>query len=181
MKFEALENFRAILVSLVSTSQSCVVLFSLRNFLLRITGCSIDSGATIHRGIRFLSIGRFAIGKNSTIGWGSLIDNRVGVEIGDNVSIGHRCSIYSLGHDPHSPSFAAKGGVVKIGHYVCILANVTIMPGVTIGEGAFIYSNSVVTRNIAPRDIVAGVPAKVVGRRTVDFNYTPRYRIWFGR
>ncbi len=43
-------------------------------------------------------------------------------------------------------------------------SNVTILPGVTIGEGALIGAGAVVTRDVAPGAIVAGVPAKDVGR-----------------
>ena len=175
------ENFKALSVFVFNCIQSNVILFYLRHAVLRAVGCRIGAESAIHRGVRFLSLGRFSIGNNSTLGWGSLIDNRVGVSIGNCVSIAHRCSIYSLGHDPHSSTFSEKGAPVVVGDYVCILANVTIMPGVRIGEGAFIYSNAVVTRDVEPRAIIAGVPARVIGVRTVEFKYKPNYRIWFGR
>jgi hypothetical protein len=46
--------------------------------------------------------------------------------------------------------------------------NVVVMPGVTIGKGAVVGANSVVTRDVAPYTIVAGVPAKMLKKR-LDF------------
>lgn len=51
---------------------------------------------------------------------------------------------------------------VTIGDYAWIGLGVTILKGVTIGEGAMIAAQSVVTRDIPPRTLAAGVPAKVI-------------------
>jgi acetyltransferase-like isoleucine patch superfamily enzyme len=44
-------------------------------------------------------------------------------------------------------------------------ANVVINPGVTVGRGCIVGANSVVTKNVAPYTVVAGVPAKKIGER----------------
>ena len=51
---------------------------------------------------------------------------------------------------------------VKVGNNVWIGENVVILSGVTIGDGCIIGANSVVTKNIEPNSIVAGIPAKVL-------------------
>ena len=56
-------------------------------------------------------------------------------------------------------------GKIKIGDNVWIGEKVTILAAVTIGEGAVIAANSVVTKNVAPYTVVAGVPAKVISKR----------------
>lgn len=43
-----------------------------------------------------------------------------------------------------------------------IMPNVTIIPGVTIGDEAVVATGSVVTKDVPPRVLVAGVPAKIV-------------------
>jgi phosphonate metabolism protein (transferase hexapeptide repeat family) len=53
-----------------------------------------------------------------------------------------------------------KAKAVTIGHDVWIGHGAVIMPGVTIGNGAVVGANAVVTRDVAPYEIVAGVPAR---------------------
>jgi phosphonate metabolism protein (transferase hexapeptide repeat family) len=57
---------------------------------------------------------------------------------------------------------------VRIGHDVWIGHGAVIMPGVSIGNGAVIGANSVVTRDVEPYAIVAGVPARVLRKRFED-------------
>jgi acetyltransferase-like isoleucine patch superfamily enzyme len=49
------------------------------------------------------------------------------------------------------------------------------MTSVTVGEGAVIAARAVVTKNIAPYAIAAGVPAKIINMRTRDLRYKSRY------
>lgn len=62
-------------------------------------------------------------------------------------------------HQGHTP------GQIVIEDDVWIAANCTITPDVRIGRGAVVGAGAVVTRNVAPFSIVAGVPAKVIGHR----------------
>jgi len=54
---------------------------------------------------------------------------------------------------------------VSIGDFVWIGVNVTVLPGVTIGEGAIVAAGAVVTRDVPALAVVAGVPARVIGQR----------------
>ncbi len=51
---------------------------------------------------------------------------------------------------------------IRIGKKVWIGANATVVPGVSIGDGAVIAAGAVVTKDVPARTVVAGVPAKVV-------------------
>lgn len=59
----------------------------------------------------------------------------------------------------------SKGQVV-IGKNVWIGDKVTILPGVSIGDGSVIAANSVVTKSIPPYSIAAGIPAKIIKQNT---------------
>ncbi|UCD33762.1 MAG: acyltransferase, partial [Desulfobacterales bacterium] len=54
---------------------------------------------------------------------------------------------------------------IRIGRDVWIARGSCILPGVTIGEGSIIAANSVVTKDIPPYSIAAGVPARVIKNR----------------
>lgn len=142
-----------------------------------------------------------SIGKNCFVGirtsflspWDVYLDDRVVVNpdchldgrggrltIGKDTDIGPWTHIWTLQHDPNDPDHGTKGGPVTIGDHVWIASRVTILPGVTIGRGAVVACGSVVTKDVAALDIVAGVPAKVIGKRTNDLqyklNYNPRFK-----
>ena len=79
----------------------------------------------------------------------------------------------------NSPDYKAKGASVHIGNYAWIASGVTVLPGIAIGEGAVIATGSVVTKNVEPYTIVAGVPAKKIGNRSRDLRYSLGKRRWF--
>jgi len=56
----------------------------------------------------------------------------------------------------------------KIGNDVWIGGNVVILTGVSVGDGAIVGANSVVTKDIPPYAIVAGAPARVLRKRFDD-------------
>jgi acetyltransferase-like isoleucine patch superfamily enzyme len=123
-----------------------------------------------------LAIKNLRIGEYSHVNQGAILDARAEICIGSNVSISHRASLFSLSHDYNSPSFAGMPGKIKIEDYVFVGANATILggrKGITIGRGAVVCAGSVVTHDVEPFDVVAGVPARVIGKRNEDVNYFP--------
>jgi acetyltransferase-like isoleucine patch superfamily enzyme len=110
------------------------------------------------------------VGMNLSVGEYSFFVGNGGIEIGDNVLVGHHVSIISAQHGYLNPALPmiAQGltfGKVTIGDDVWIGAGARILPGVTIGTGSIIGANSVVTKDVAPYSIVGGVPAATIGSR----------------
>lgn len=85
------------------------------------------------------------------------------VTIGAGVRIGRNVSIrdWNGQHVIVSPTYKSSAPV-RIGNRVWLCSGCTIMPGVTIGEGSVVGANAVVTRDVPPRSLVVGSPAKVV-------------------
>lgn len=114
------------------------------------------------------------IGQGSIIGDNVILDARSGLELGENVNISSNVSIYTLQHDHRDPNFACPRGKymsVKIKNRVWLGSNVIVLPGVTIGEGAVCCAGCVVTKDVEPYSVVAGIPAKKVGERPQNLTY----------
>ena len=77
----------------------------------------------------------------------------------------YRAAKYGLGADEEAFFDWRRQHWVDVGHDVWIGHGVTVTAGVRIGTGAVIGAGAVVTRDVAPYAIVAGVPAREIGRR----------------
>ena len=86
------------------------------------------------------------------------------IRVGDNCLIGPDVGIYTAGHrlEPEGRVLDGYGIPIVIGNDVWIGGHSTILPGVTIGDGAVIAAGSVVTKDVAPRTLVGGIPAKLI-------------------
>lgn len=149
-----------------------------RAFYRRALGLDIAPTSHIFMGARFDSRGGFRLGSHSVINENCRLDNRGGITIGDCVSISAETVILTADHDVQSSDFAGRTRPVTIGNYVFVGTRATILPGVRIGEGAVVGASSLVTRNVGEFEIVAGVPARPIGRRTRDLAYTIDYGRW---
>ena len=96
----------------------------------------------------------FELGDNTEIGAFTLIDAYKGVQIEDNVKIGFGAKILS-----HS-SIDQKSGKVILKQGCSVGANTVVLPGVTIGEGAIVGAQSLVTKDIPPNEVWFGSPAR---------------------
>ncbi|WP_410478930.1 DapH/DapD/GlmU-related protein [Pedobacter frigiditerrae] len=79
-------------------------------------------------------------------------------------------------HDVQSPNFGYICAAVTIDDYVWLGSRVTVLPGVHIGKGAVVGAGAVVTKNVPPFTIVAGIPAVKIGERNRDLTYSAT---WF--
>jgi len=109
------------------------------------------------------------IGNNSGIGGNTTIGKNT--FIGNDVMIGQDVIIITRNHEfkdisiPMSRQGFKDYEPVIIEDDVWIGARVIVLPGVRIGKGAIVGAGAVVTEDVEPYSIVAGVPAKVIGSR----------------
>ena len=116
-------------------------------------GCDIE----VFRG------GRLAIGEGFFANIGFTVICAEEITIGNGVTIGRNVTI----RDYHGDHWLNSEGYqttkpVAIGDHVWLCENATVMPGVKIGSGSVVASHSLVTKNVPPNTLVAGIPARVI-------------------
>lgn len=145
-----------------------------RKWLYRGLGVRIGKHVVIHFKTEIRAPYKLDIGRGTIVGDNVILDARSGLKIGQNVNFSSNASVYTLQHDHRSPSFECfsnRSMGVQIDDRVWIGSNVIILPGVHIGEGAVCCAGCVVTKNVEPFTVVAGIPAKKVGERPKDLIY----------
>ena len=118
-------------------------------------------------------ISKFEIHPTSHLKSDTFIECSGGVKIGRHFHVGRGLTIFSTNHNyasdqaiPYDSTYINKP--VEIDDCVWIGANVSIIPGVKIGEGAIIGMGAVVTRDIPAGAIVGGNPAQIIGYRNME-------------
>ncbi len=105
------------------------------------------------------------LGQNVFINAGCRFQDQGGIFIGDRTLIGHNAVITTINHCLDVERRANMiPQPVHIGSDVWFGANVTVLPGVNIGDGAVIAAGAVVTKDIPSCTVAAGVPAKAIKR-----------------
>ena len=88
-----------------------------------------------------------------------------GVKIGDGTMISSNCSVTSITHPTNSAKRFGDEAINKpviIGKNVWLGMGAVLLPGITIGDRAIVGAGSVVTKDVPPKSIVVGNPAKVL-------------------
>jgi acetyltransferase-like isoleucine patch superfamily enzyme len=166
---------REICTGLVSLLPNDIISIRIRRIVFSACGMILGRNVLIYRNV--LLLGKISIGENSSISNNTSINgSNVGVKIGSNVMIAPGCCIVVFNHGAKLGSTPMiqqpiVEAAITIHDDVWIAANCTITKGVTIGTGAIIGANSVVTKDVIPFSIVGGVPAKLIKMRTVEDIY----------
>jgi acetyltransferase-like isoleucine patch superfamily enzyme len=131
--------------------------------------------------IRF-NFGQYmSVGNDVFLNAGTFIDSKGGVVIGDAVGIGEFVRIFTHSHSESDHAKRTYAPVI-IKDYAKIYTGAMILPGLSIGEQAIVGGGSVVTKDVPPNTVVAGIPAKPIrsrmneGRRREQLNHIWLYK-----
>lgn len=148
-----------------------VPFWSWRRFYLRRLGMQIGHGSMIMKRNYFINPNHITIGQHSHINTDCILDGRGGLTIGNSVSVSHRACLMTGSHDYRSKNFQGIFHPIVIEDYVWIGIGATVLQGVTVGRGAVICAGAVVTHDVPPYAVMAGIPARKIAERPSDLDY----------
>lgn len=149
----------------------------LRSFIFKAALKRLGGGSMIDYQTYFRYPWKISIGRNVWINrgcefYGSMMSGTAQISIGNNCALGPRVRILSAAHDYRYLELPDTAASVLIGDYVWIGAGATILPGVSIGEGAVVAAGSVVTKDIEAFTIVGGNPARFIKIRELHSEHS---------
>jgi acetyltransferase-like isoleucine patch superfamily enzyme len=156
-----------------------VPVWRVRKCYYKLLGMKIGRSSIVNMSQYFFDVHKISIGSNTHVNRGCFFDARAGITIGSNVSISHQVTLMTGSHEASSKTFAGDFQPIAVEDYVWIGVNATVLKGITLGKGAVVAAGAVVTKDVAPYTMVGGVPAKKIGSRSKDLNYTPAWGVPF--
>lgn len=137
---------------------------AIRDTWMELTGAAVDEAFHLIPPLYSDHGLNIRVGRNVFINQACMLNDIGGIEIGDDVMIGPRVSLLTTGHplDPGRRRRQIVAAPIAIERNVWLGAGATVLQGVTVGSDAVIAAGAVVTRDVPPRTLVAGVPAQVL-------------------
>jgi putative colanic acid biosynthesis acetyltransferase WcaF len=141
--------------------------FGWRRFLLRCFGAKIGRSVHVYPSATIYFPWNLEAGDDSAIGEQAFIYNLGRVTLGPRVTISHRAHLCAGTHDYTNPDFPLLRPPIVIGSEAWICAEAFVGPGVTIGDGAIVGARAVAMKDVKPRSIVIGNPARESKKREI--------------
>jgi putative colanic acid biosynthesis acetyltransferase WcaF len=141
----------------------------LKRLILIAFGAQVGRGVNLRPGINIHFPWKLKLGENVWIGDRCTILNLEPVTMHSNSALAHEVYVAAAGHDIRSPNFSYANKPIVIHSGAWVGTRAYIGPGVTIHEHAVVAAGSVVSKDVAAWEVVAGVPAKRIAIRNIDW------------
>ncbi len=133
--------------------------------MLRSFGATVGNQARIAASAHIFMPWNVEIGDWAAVGPEVFVYSLGKVRIGKRATISYRSHICAGSHDFTDPTIPLTKPPVTIGDDAWVGTEAFIGPGVTVGEGAMVGARAVVVKDVEPRKVVAGHPARIIGER----------------
>lgn len=152
-------------------------LLPLRLAVLRLWGARIGRGVKVLRGTTVFAPERLVIEDHVGVGFRCVLDARGGLRIGHHTVLASDTQLVTGRHDLRT--FAGVFEPIEIGDHAWLATRSTVLGGATIGRGAVVAACALVRGDVPPMAIVGGVPAREIGTRESELDYSTDWRSWF--
>ncbi len=127
----------------------------------------IGRNVQIHPSVCIAIPWNLEVGDWSAIGFDALIYSLGPVRLGQRVTVSQRAHLCAGTHDFRDPAMPLIKPPITIQDDAWICADAFVGPGVEVGRGAVVGARAVVVKDVADRVIVAGNPAREIGKREI--------------
>lgn len=138
----------------------------IRNIYFKMTFSKLGKGVLIDYKTFFRCMSHIEIGDNVGINRGCEFFTSVTLPkkiiLHNNVTLSPNVKFFNAGHDYNYLDLPVTSSEIVVEEFVWIGCNSVVLQGITIGKGSIVCANSVVTKDIPPYSMVAGVPAKII-------------------
>lgn len=143
------------------------LLYSWRRLLLRALGARVGRAVQIHPSVRIFLPSLLDIGDESALDQDVRLYNLGPMKIGCQTTVSQGAHLCGGSHDDQDPTLPLIRAAITIGDCAWICADSFVGPNITIGEGAVVAARAVCVRDVAPWQVVAGNPARMIRERTL--------------
>ena len=153
------------LVQATAFSMSPQFMYGWRNWLLRLFGAKIGKKVIIRPTARIQFPWKVSIGDYSWIGDDVVLYSLGEIHIGNHAVVSQKSYICTGSHDAKDITFPIFAKKIVLQNECWLATDVFVAPGVTIGEGTVVGARSSVYKDLPPRVICMGNPAKIIRNR----------------
>jgi Acetyltransferase (isoleucine patch superfamily) len=147
-------------------------MFAWRRWLLRCFGARIGKQVEVRPGVVVKFPWKLVMDDFSSMADRVTVYNLDWIKVGSRTVISQDTYLCAGTHDYTRPSFQLLLRPITIGSEVWLAAGVFVHPGICVGNGVVVGARSVVTKNLEPGKIYAGMPAKEIGLRQMSADVT---------
>lgn len=137
-------------------------LYGWRNRLLKLLGAKLGSGVRLYPSVQVAFPWNIELGDHVVVGRNAVLYSLGRIVIGSNVLISQGAHLCAGTHDYRQPNLPLLCPEIRIADNVWLAAECFVGPGVTVGDGSVVGARAVVIRDVPPRTVVAGNPARAI-------------------
>jgi putative colanic acid biosynthesis acetyltransferase WcaF len=138
-----------------------------RTFLLRRFGASVGPNCHIYPGAEIWAPWNLICEDCVAIADGAVVYNTSPIRLGSHAVLSQQCYLCGASHDYDDPTFPQISAPISVGRYAWVCSRASVLPGVTVGDGAVLGLGAIATRNLEGGWVYAGQPARKIRRRKI--------------